>query len=251
MATARRRPSGQQDASRLAATVAREIDLMAARRTRLRERQNDLRAQLRELDIQLHALDSRERDLDRLIADGPAAVAGSTPRLLGGATLRKHAVAHLLATDQQHDIHYRTWYEQLAADGLLIRGADPAATLLTNITRSPLITRGEEPGTYRLDLEAAQRVETLLVKARERLHAATGPDPAQRAPQRAERLRAMINRLARIQREIAECRRIAAERASTRPKATKIARRDQPQATHVPNGAVRAPGPAARHSARF
>jgi uncharacterized protein (UPF0335 family) len=201
-----------ESASRLAATVAREIELLAARRERLRDRQNDLRARLRDLDDELSALDKRQHDLDCVLGDEPAPAAVSRPRLLGGAALRRHAVAHLLATGQHHDIHYRTWYEQLAADGLLIRGANPAATFLTNITRSPLITRGERPGTYRLKPHAAQRIDTLLVKARDRLRATTVVD-RDSSTQRLEQLRALVNRLERLQREIAECRRLAAEQA--------------------------------------
>jgi hypothetical protein len=33
-------------------------------------------------------------------------------------------------------------HEGFVADGLVIRGAEPAAASLTNSTRSPLITRG-------------------------------------------------------------------------------------------------------------
>ena len=203
----------EKSASRLAEIVAREIELLAARRERVRHRQHGLRAQLRDLDDQLSALDRREHDLDRLLGDEPVPVAASAPRLLRGAALRHRAVAHLLATGQQHDIHYRAWYEQLAADGLLIRGANPAATFLTNITRSPLIARGQRPGTYRLDPDAAPRIHTLLVKARARLHATslTGPHAA---AQRAARLLALIHQLERLEREIAECHRIAQQ---TRP----------------------------------
>jgi uncharacterized protein (UPF0335 family) len=212
MATAQTPSTVGESASRLAATVAREIELLAARRERLRDRQNDLRARLRDLDDELSALDKRQHDLDHVLRDEPAPAAASRPRLLGGAALRRHAVAHLLATGQHHDIHYRTWYEQLAADGLLIRGANPAATFLTNITRSPLITRGERPGTYRLKSPAAQRIDTLLVKARDRLHTTTLVD-RDSSTQRLEQLRALINRLERLQREIAACRRLAAEQA--------------------------------------
>lgn len=212
MATARTPSPARERTSRLAATVAREIELLAARRERLRQRQDGLRARLRDLDDELSALDERQHGLDRLLGDEPTPTAAARPGLLGGATLRRHAVAHLLATGQHHDIHYRTWYEQLAADGLLIRGANPAATFLTNITRSPLITRGERPGTYRLNPHAAQRIDTLLVKARDRLHATTLVDGGS-STQRLEQLRALINRLERLQREIAECRRIAAEQA--------------------------------------
>ena len=225
MATARTRSTAGASASRLAATVTREIELLAARRERLRHRQDGLRARLRDLDDELSTLDQRQHDLDRLLGDEPAPAAASPPRLLGGATLRRHAVAHLLATGQHHDIHYRTWYEQLAADGLLIRGANPAATFLTNITRSALITRGERPGTYRLDPDAAQRINTLLVKARERLHAAT-PAHTDNAPQRTERLTELVQRLQRLQREITQCHRIAAQQTD-----------DDPRRSRRPNGA--------------
>jgi hypothetical protein len=214
MATARTRSNSEQQASRLAVAVARETDLLAARRDRLRQRQNGLRARLRDLEAELSALDRRQHDLDRLLADQAPPAASSTPRLLGGAALRRHAVAHLLATGQHHDIHYRAWYEQLVADGILIRGANPAATFLTNITRSPLICRGERPGTYRLDPHAAQRIETLLARAGDRLRAAENGGQ-QRSSERAGRLRALIQRLQRSQREITECRRMAAKQART------------------------------------
>ena len=212
MATARRPSTAKESASRLTATVAREIELLATQRERLRQRQDGLRARLRDLDDELRELDRRQRDLDRLLGDSPASAAAPPPRLLGGSALRQHAVAHLIATGQHDDIHYRTWYEQLAANGLLIRGANPAATFLTNITRSPLITRGHQPGTYRLDPGAAQRIDTLLGKAHARLHNTTLAD-TNSSNGRVERLRALINRLERLRREITECHRIAADRA--------------------------------------
>ena len=67
MATARARSDARNGASRLATTVAREIELLATRRERLRERQQALRAQLDDLADQLGELDSRRRDLDRLL----------------------------------------------------------------------------------------------------------------------------------------------------------------------------------------
>jgi hypothetical protein len=249
MATMRTRSDAEQRTSRQAATIAREMELLAGRRERLRERQDDLRTQLRELDDELAALNQRKRDLDRLLGHPAAAPDRAAPRLLGGATLRRHAVAHLLATGQHHDIHYRAWYEQLAANGLLVRGADPAATLLTNITRSPLITRGRQPGTYRLDVHAARRVDTLLAKARRRLQAGELA-----AAQRTERLGALVNRLERVQREIAECERMAAEQARTRAEEdeprqsrrgqTRANRRGQAQGAVKPNARFRrAPSP--------
>jgi hypothetical protein len=210
MATARAPSSARNRASRLATTVAREIELLATRRERVRERQEALRAQLDDLADQLGELDRRRSDLDRILGEESASPTAAPPKLIGGAALRRHAVAHLLASGQHNDIHYRTLYEQLAADGLIIRGADPAATFLTNVARSPLIERGERPGTYRLAPLAAQRIETLLVKARHRLRLTTATT-ADRRTERMKQLRALIRRLERVQTEIAECHRLATE----------------------------------------
>ena len=195
----------------MAARVAREVELLAARRERVRERQDRLRAQLRDLEAQLRELEQRRHDLDRLLGDDrdTGHTSGPAPQLLGGAALRRRAVAHLLATGQHAEIHYRAWHDQLAADGLLIRGANPAATFLANITRSPLVARGTAPGTYRLDLEAQQRITTLLVRARKRLDALPDRQPIAGSSRR-ERLLALIRRLEDQQREIADCRRLAA-----------------------------------------
>jgi hypothetical protein len=213
MAAAPSQPPSSTAARRLAATVARETELLAARRQRVRERQEHLRARLRALDEELGGLEARQRHLDRLLADDqpPTAHTHRAPVLLGGARLRRHAVAYLLASGQQGEIHYRAWYEQLVADGLLIRGANPAATFLANISRSPLVARGEQPGTYRLDSHAPQRTHALLEEARRRLRAATAAAPGP-APQRVARLRALVDRLQRLEQEIAECRTLAAQR---------------------------------------
>ena len=213
MATARARSNARNGASRLATTVAREIELLAIRRERLRERQQALRAQLDDLADQLGELDSRRGDLDRLLGEEPASPAVAPPRLIGGGALRRHAVAHLLACGQHDDIHYRAWYEQLAADGLIVRGADPAATFLTNVARSPLIERGERPGTYRLAPLAAQRIETLLERARNRLRLTTAKT-SDGGAERIRRLRALVRRLERVRTEIAECHRLAAEQTA-------------------------------------
>lgn len=200
--------------SRIGKLIAREIELLRARRRRLHERQDELRRRLGELDRVLEELDDRQHDLQHALATaGDEAGRGTAvPPLLGGAHLRRHAVAHLIATRQHGPIHYREWAEQLAAEGVVIRGADPAATLLTNITRSPLITRGEKPGTYRLDPEAAHRIKALLVTAKDRIRPTNGSQGV--TADRARRLRALVSRLESAQAEIAECHRLARQRPS-------------------------------------
>jgi hypothetical protein len=209
MASARARSETHSERRGLAATVAREIELLTARRQQVAGRQDRLRAQLRDLDAQLDELDARERELDRLAADDPYSNGAShdRARLLGGTALRRHAVAHLLAIRHYHEIHYRAWHDQLAATGILIRGTDPAATLLANITRSPIVSRATAPGTYRLDVDAEQRITTLLDRARKRLDAL--PERPSSASAQREALHAVIRRLESQRHEIADCRRLA------------------------------------------
>jgi len=89
--------------------------------------------------------------------------------LLRGAAIRTAAVRAALADDEPaRPRHYREWLELVEASGDRIDGRDPAATLLTQLSRCPLIVRSIEPGTYRLDPGALAR----LGAKRDTLHAA-------------------------------------------------------------------------------
>jgi hypothetical protein len=205
VATSRR----DENPSRTEQLIAHELELLRTRRQRLHERQDELRQRLRELDRALEELDARQCDLQRAITSTEAKSESveRAPQLVGGALRRRHAVAHLIATRQHDPIHYREWAKQLAAEGVVIRGVDPGATLLTNITRSPLITRAQEPGTYRLDKRAPERIQALVARARERLRTSNGLRG--NTPDRVRRLRALVARLESAQAEIAECHRLA------------------------------------------
>jgi hypothetical protein len=61
-------------------------------------------------------------------------------------------------------MHYRRWFDLLAADGTEIAGRDPLASLLTNLNRSPVVVRGDAPGTYAIDGQAALRTRAELAE---------------------------------------------------------------------------------------
>jgi hypothetical protein len=86
-----------------------------------------------------------------------ATEASSAPRngYLRGAAIRRTAVK-LLATSEFADepIHYTDWFALLSEAGFGVAGRDPQATFLTEINRSPVVTRTPEAGTYALDRAA-------------------------------------------------------------------------------------------------
>jgi hypothetical protein len=55
-------------------------------------------------------------------------------------------------------IHYTDWFALLEDAGYGIEAREPLATFLTQVSRSPVVLRAGEPGTYFLDHEAPQRL---------------------------------------------------------------------------------------------
>jgi hypothetical protein len=78
---------------------------------------------------------------------------------LRGAAIRDVAVRVLSArTDPTEPIHYTAWLELVRAQGYGVAGRDPFASFLTQVGRSPVVAKADEPGTYVLDLAAPERL---------------------------------------------------------------------------------------------
>ena len=78
---------------------------------------------------------------------------------LRGAQIRLFAVRILAGSSQSHrPIHYTDWFELLQDAGYGIEARDPLATFLTQVSRSPVVVRGGDPGTYLLDHKAPLRL---------------------------------------------------------------------------------------------
>jgi hypothetical protein len=129
-------------------------------------------------DVEHLLLDLAEPDGDRIEADdGPQLDQGgdrgrtrralrprrraraiARRRGLRGAAIRMAAVKAALGDEEPgRPRHYRDW---LALIEERIDGQDPAATLLTQLSRCPLIARTEDPGVYRLDPRALVRLHS-------------------------------------------------------------------------------------------
>jgi hypothetical protein len=164
---------------------ARLVRAAAAERAevrRHRERLVDARARLRDelasIEASLRELDERDALLDRLtgpdeaVAAAPAEAASrpadATATRLRGPAIRRAAVEVLLAhPDRPQALHYRAWFDALAAAGYEVLGKDPLAVFLTQLGRSPVVRRGTQSGVYELDPGAPRRLRDEL----EALHA--------------------------------------------------------------------------------
>ncbi len=77
--------------------------------------------------------------------------------------MREVAVRELIEAGRgETSIHYRDWLDLLSDAGYVIGGVDPGAALLTQLTRSPVVRRDENPGWYRIDWDAPIRLRRRL-----------------------------------------------------------------------------------------
>jgi len=148
-------------AERARAHVQRERD-------RLEQRITGLRGELRTLEDTLQALNARDVLLEQLVRDGTPP-AGSVSAIASGAMvlrgphIRRVAVRLLFECHgTAYAVHYREWFDLLTKHGYVVLGERPLATFLTNVSRSPVVARGEEPGMYRLDGRVPARVRREL-----------------------------------------------------------------------------------------
>jgi hypothetical protein len=120
------------------------------------ERGRERACRLRELAEQ--AADQVEADerMLRSLAEVLGVARQSTINELGGALrgqrLREVAVEILLRHHAPGaEVHYREWYDLLAAEGVAVAGRDPVATFLAQITRADQVEAvGRRSGLYRL-----------------------------------------------------------------------------------------------------
>jgi hypothetical protein len=90
-------------------------------------------------------------------------VSAANAVVVRGAQIRRLAVRLLAGSPEaERPIHYVTWFEQFAESGYAIEARDPLANFLTQVTRSPLVVRATEPGTYALDFDVPRRLREEL-----------------------------------------------------------------------------------------
>ncbi len=131
---------------------------------------------VRLVDADLLALDRRPAALRGVAAAAVAAApdGGPTRTVLRGPAIRETAVQVVIAQPEHIEaIHYRRWYDLLGAAGYTVAGKDPLAVFLTQVTRSPVVHKGTEPGVYEVDRRAPLRIRQKLERLQGELRDAT------------------------------------------------------------------------------
>lgn len=145
-----------------------DLDRLDRAAEKLRRRHGTLRSELERIQSEIRAIEQRRRKVSELAdesAPESSAHADSDEngrKQLRGAQLREFAATRLhQEVGAGRPIHYRKWFDLVAASGIELSGKDPVATFLTNATRSPVVRRGGSPGNYMIapgqldDLRAA------------------------------------------------------------------------------------------------
>jgi hypothetical protein len=143
-------------------------------RDRLARRRDAAARQLAALEEQLADVDERLALIDRLVPEAanvhPLPARAATDGLRGAA-IRRAAIEVLRARPEgaAAPIHYRAWFEAMRDSGRPVAGKDPLAVFLTQVSRSPLVVRTDEPGVYRLDLSVPGRLREQLAALQRQL----------------------------------------------------------------------------------
>ncbi len=150
------------------AELARHRDRLLAARVSLRDELARIEALLADIDDRDALLSRLAPEDDTLASAGHAAsqTAAPTPDgawLLRGPAIRQAAVRVLLDHPERPEaLHYRRWYELLIDAGYTVAGKDPLAVFLTQVSRSPVVTRGTQTGVYGVDPQAPRRLRERL-----------------------------------------------------------------------------------------
>lgn len=209
------------------ATLRRAAERERARleraRRKLTAKRESLHEELARLDAELDKLGDRERLLGELVPDTPTADTASRDettasgsaggRVLKGAAIRERAArAYYLAHGPDKALHYRRWFELLIAEGVEIAGKDPIATFLTNLGRSPVVVRGDEPGSYAIDPTAPDRLRGKLAELQAELRDLTDVIARQVTPtdQLRDHRAQLTSQIRQLEGHIAEAQRVLA-----------------------------------------
>ena len=198
------------------AELARHRERLLAARATLREELDRIEASLAEAEDRdallarftgpRTAAPASARDTDVDDAKGQPAAPAGAGRPLRGPAIRRAAVQVLLDQPGRPEaLHYRRWYQLLAAAGYTVVGKDPLAVFLTQISRSPVVTRGTQTGVYSLDPQASRRLRQRLdeLHAELRSLASTPDTTADLAAIRARRAE-LTSDIARTERALEE-----------------------------------------------
>lgn len=129
------------------------VDVLAAKRREVLREIEALREQINVLAARVSAKENQLRNLDDLISmeatvpsgDGNSAASQSVP---ASSHFLDAAFEALAAAG--HPLHYRVVAQRVVEAGAYVPGKDPAANLLTQMTRDPRFARAGGRGVYGL-----------------------------------------------------------------------------------------------------
>lgn len=129
-----------------------EREAVATRLADLRRQSEQLHALVDQVDAELEGAAALLRGMDEMLGRAPQLGLESLNEQLRGERLRQVAVELLrMRRGAGVVIHYREWFELIAAEGVRVGGKDPMATFLTQIGKSPEVeTVRPRSGLYRL-----------------------------------------------------------------------------------------------------
>jgi hypothetical protein len=193
--------------------VERELERAIARVEELNAERAAAEARVRLVDAERRAAKATVESLLAIIAEvgGGEVSADAQPEqtdldILSGAKLREMAARVALERDAiGREVHYLDWFAWLKDAGYTAGGKRPEATFLTQLGRSPIIQSGAGTGSYVLDLQPIEALESELRKLDEELGQLPPPTQMSMAGDERERrvhLRARIERVERVLDEV-------------------------------------------------
>jgi hypothetical protein len=142
----------------------RRIDAAIAR---IDERLTELDAERSKLRDEKNRLRSRQSLLEQIVDPHARTDETATAVVLRGSRLRTEAARLLMQhAGPGRPMHYRELYGVYRGAGFVVLGKRPEAAFLTAIGRSPVVRRGDEPGTYYIDPSLAVSLDRELAEVR-------------------------------------------------------------------------------------
>lgn len=124
---------------------------------------------------------------------------------LSGARLREAAIQSVLERGEvNRPIHHTQWLAWLRADGFEPAGKRPENVFLTQIGRSPLVRRGDEPGFYVVEPRRVVELQDQLRSLHEQFGTLPPPDQMSLIGDGRERRQELQTDINRIERALQE-----------------------------------------------
>lgn len=206
----------------------RELDRLVADQRRIEQRLELLENERSRLREELRIMSDQAALLREVLGGRVALGTAQAPTgvILRAARLREEAARVLLErAGPDAPVHYAKWHDWVVDEGFVVLGKRPKSTFLTGATRSVLVRRGEEPGTYFVAPSALNELERELNEKRAELVDLDSvlSREAHASPGMRQHRVGLLAGIRRLEGQIAEARRVLAAARSSRTAAIRAA----------------------------